>query len=219
VEIAMPRCKNTFIPLLLLIIFLTLGPAACLDLKQPRTKIEYYTLEYDPPVPDHHPPLSEPIRVNQFAVSPIYNTNRIIYREGLFKREAYVYHKWRANPAEVVTYLLRRDLQQSGLFKAVVSRESRLPSVYVLEGSVDEFLEWNKEMGWEAFLSLSVILMQENEPDISKKILFQKTYFSNKPCRQKNPGALAEAMSSAMSEISKQIIIDIYQAILSTGTQ
>ena len=118
-----------------------------------------------------------------------------------------------------MTYLLRRDLQQSGLFKAVVSRESRLPSVYVLEGSVDEFLEWNKEMGWEAFLSLSVILMQENEPDISKKILFQKTYFSNKPCRQKNPGALAEAMSSAMSEISKQIIIDIYQAILSTGTQ
>ena len=203
----------------LLLVCIALAMAACLDLKQPRTKIEYYTLEYDPPVPDHHPPLSEPIRVNQFVVSPIYNTNRIIYREGLFKREAYVYHKWRANPADVITYLLRRDLQQSGLFKAVVSRESRLPSAYVLEGSVDEFLEWNKKTGWEAFLSLSIILMQENEPDISKKILFQKTYFSNKPCRQKNPGALAEAMSLAMSEISAQIMLDIYNAILSTGTQ
>ena len=215
----MTRRKLKFIPMLLPIICLALASAACVDLKQPRTKIEYYTLEYDPPVPDHHPPVSEPIRVNQFAVSPIYNTNRIIYREGLFKREAYVYHKWRANPADVVTYLLRRDLQQSGLFKAVVSRESRLPPAYVLEGSVDEILEWNKKSGWEAFLSLSITLMQENEPDISKKILFQKTYFSNKPCRQKNPGALAEAMSSAMSEISAQIMLDIYKAILSTGNQ
>ncbi len=79
----MTRRKLKFISMLLPIICLAL--AACLDLKQPRTKIEYYTLEYDPPVPDHHPPLSEPIQVNQFVVSPIYNTNRIIYREGLFK--------------------------------------------------------------------------------------------------------------------------------------
>ncbi len=215
----MAHHRHKTVSVSLLLVCIALAMAACLNLKQPRTKIEYYTLEYDPPVPDHHPPLCEPIRLNQFVVSPIYNTNRIIYREGLFKREAYVYHKWRANPADVITYLLRRDLQQSGLFKAVVSRESRLPSAYVLEGSVDEFLEWNTKTGWEAFLSLSIILMQENEPDISKKILFQKTYFSNKPCRQKNPGALAEAMSSAMSEISAQIMLDIYNAILSTGTQ
>jgi cholesterol transport system auxiliary component len=213
----MTRCKYKFIPPVLLIPCISLVLAACLDLKQPRSKIEYYTLEYDPPVPDHHPPLSEPIRVNQFTVSPIYNTNRIIYREGLFKREAYVYHKWRANPANVVTYLLRRDLQQSGLFEAVVSRDSRLPSAYVLEGSVDEFLEWNKKSGWEAYLSLSITLMRENEPDINNKILFQKNYFSTKPCRQKNPGALAESMSLAMSEISAQIMLDIYTSILSTG--
>ena len=215
----MTRCIPKFIPVLLPIICLTLALAACLDLKQPRNKIDYYTLEYDPPAAGNHPPLAAPIRVNQFSVSPIYNTNRIIYREGLFKREAYVYHKWRANPADVVTYLLRRDLQQSGLFKAVVSLESRLPSAYVLEGSVDEFLEWNKKTGWEAYLSLSVTLMQENEPDISKKILLQKSYFTSKPCRQKNPGALAEAMSLAMSEISAQIMLDIYKTILSTGTK
>ncbi len=84
---------------------------------------------------------------------------------------------------------------------------------------MDEFLEWNKKTGWEAYLSLSVTLMQENEPDISKKILFQKSYFSSKPCRQKNPGALAEAMSLAMSEISTQIMLDIYKTILSTGAK
>ena len=211
----MAHYKLKDVPVLLLVICLTLSLGACLNLKQPRNKIEYYTLEYDPPVPQNRQPLSDAIRVDQFAVSPIYNTNRIIYRDGSFKREAYVYYKWRAKPGDVVTYFLRRDMRQSGLFKAVVSRDSRLLSAYILEGTVDEFLEWDKKNGWEALLSVSITFMHENEPDISKKILFQKTYHTTQPCRQKNPKALAEAMSLAMSEISEQIILDIYTFIQS----
>ena len=211
----MAHYKLKDVPVLLLVICLTLSLGACLNLKQPRNKIEYYTLEYDAPVPQNRQPLSDAIRVDQFAVSPIYNTNRIIYRDGSFKREAYVYYKWRAKPGDVVTYFLRRDMRQSGLFKAVVSRDSRLLSAYILEGTVDEFLEWDKKNGWEALLSVSITFMHENEPDISKKILFQKTYHTTQPCRQKNPKALAEAMSLAMSEISEQIILDIYTFIQS----
>ena len=213
----MAHYKLKDVPVLLLVICLTLSLGACLNLKQPRNKIEYYTLEYDPPAPQNRQPLSDAIRVDPFAVSPIYNTNRIIYRDGSFKREAYVYYKWRAKPGDVVTYFLRRDMRQSGLFKAVVSRDSRLLSAYILEGTVDEFLEWDKKNGWEALLSVSITFMHENEPDISKKILFQKTYHTTQPCRQKNPKALAEAMSLAMSEISEQIILDIYTIIQSTG--
>jgi hypothetical protein len=54
-------------------------------------------------------------------------------------------------------------------------------------------------------------LMAPDEPDVTPKILFQKTYRSSKPCRQKNPRALAEAMSLAMSEASAKIIDDVYQ--------
>ena len=35
--------------ILILLLCLTLPLAACLKLKQPQNKIEYYTLEYDPP--------------------------------------------------------------------------------------------------------------------------------------------------------------------------
>jgi ABC-type uncharacterized transport system auxiliary subunit len=209
--------KLKYVLILWLTICLTLCLFACLNLKRSRNKIEYYTLEYDSPAPQNRLRLSDAIRVDQFTVSPMYNTNRIIYRNGSFKREAYVYYKWRTTPGDVVTYFLRRDMQNSGLFKAVVSRDSRLPSAYILEGTVDEFLEWDKKNSWEALLSVSITFMHENEPDISKKILFQKTYHVTKPCRQKNPKALAEAMSLAMSEISEQIILDIYTIIQSTG--
>ena len=101
----MARYKHKYFPILSLVLFLTVPLGACLNLKQPRNKIEYYTLEYDLALPGNRQPLSDAIRVDRFGVSPIYNTNRIIYRDGSFKRKAYVYYKWRAHPGDVVTYI------------------------------------------------------------------------------------------------------------------
>jgi len=58
-----------------LLLCLTLSLAACLNLEQPKNKIEYYTLEYDPPAVGHDQSLPYVIRVQQFFVSPIYNSN------------------------------------------------------------------------------------------------------------------------------------------------
>jgi ABC-type uncharacterized transport system auxiliary subunit len=196
--------------ILILLMGITLSLAACLDLKQPRNKIEYYSLEYDPPRMSNNSPVSQVIKVALFSVSPIYNTRKIIYRNDAYKRAAYDYHKWQANPAELVTYFLARDMRQSGLFEAVVTRNSQFPHTYVLGGSVDKFLESDTQAGWQADLSLNIILMSEHETDVSKKIIFQKSYHISKPCRQRNPRALAEAMSAAMSEASARIIHEVY---------
>jgi cholesterol transport system auxiliary component len=198
---------------LILLMCLCLPLTACLNLKQPRNKIDYYSLEYDPPRISDQQLVSHVIKVAQFSVSPIYNTRKIIYRDEAYKRTAYGYHKWQANPAELVTYFLARDMQQSGLFKAVVTHNNRFPHAYVLGGNVDEFLESDLANGWQADLSLNIILISEHETDACKKIVFQKSYHISKPCRQKNPQALAEAMSAAMSEASAQIISDIYNRL------
>ena len=188
---------------------------ACLNLKQPKNKIEYYTLEYAPPSSDHRSPLPLTIRVARFSVSPVYNSSRIIYRDKAFKRQPYAYYMWRANPGDLVSYFLSRDMKQSGLFKAVLTPGSSFPHAYLLEGSVDDFYELDREDAWEAVLSVSIAVIDENESDISKKILFQKTYRSTKPCLQKNPRALAQAMSRAMLEVSEKIINDSYKFIAS----
>ncbi|MEE9610956.1 MAG: hypothetical protein V3W19_06870, partial [Desulfatiglandales bacterium] len=98
------------------ILSLPLFFGACVSLKQPRNKIGFYTLEYDPPQLVGLMPLSHVIRMSRFGVAPIYNTNRIIYRDRSFKRDTYAYHKWQANPGDLVTYLLNRDMKASGLF-------------------------------------------------------------------------------------------------------
>jgi len=88
--------------------------------------------------------------------------------------------------------------------------DSRQTSNFVLEGSLDEFFESDSENFWDAVLTFSVTLTAENEPDISKRVLFQRTYHTKKPCKMKNPRALAEGMSEAMAELSRQMIIDIH---------
>ena len=199
--------------ILILLMGLTLPLTACLDLKQPRSKIEYYSLEYDPSRMGDRQSVSQVIKVESFSVSPIYNTRKIIYRDDAYKRAAYDYHKWQANPAELVTHFLARDMRQSGLFKAVVTRNNRFPHAYVLGGSVDEFLESDTQAGCQADLALNIVLMSEHETDVSKKIIFQKSYHIRKPCRQKDPRALAEAMSTAMAEASAQIIDAVYNRL------
>jgi ABC-type uncharacterized transport system auxiliary subunit len=191
----------------------TLSMTACATLRQPSERTDFYTLEYASPKVENLKPIPATIRVERFTVAPMYNSNQIIYRDMSFKRDAYTYQEWRANPGDLVTYFLARDLRESGLFEAVSPYGIQMEAQYVLEGSVDEFFEWDTDKAWKAVLALSTTLMVDNEPDISKRIIFQKTFRSTRPCRQKNPMGVAEAMSEAMSAISEQIVRTVYEAL------
>jgi len=186
---------------------------ACIPSSKPRNKIEFYTLEYEIPQKSSLKQLPFVLRIERFSVAPSYNTSRMIYRDSSFKRNAYILHKWRANPGNLVTYFLSRDIKSAGLFKAVLPHDSGFPSSYVLEGSIDEFFEWDTEKEWKAVMALNITLMAQGEPDISKRVLFQQTYRGTKPCKEKDPKSLAAAMSQAMAEISADIRRDVYSVL------
>jgi cholesterol transport system auxiliary component len=197
--------------LLTLFISLFFIISGCLSADHPGNKINYYTLDYTPVEINDRVTLPHVLRVERFTVSPLYNSSSIIYQENRYKRDAYHYHKWRANPGDLVTYFLARDLKASALFKGVFSMDSRFASTHEIEGVVDEFFEWDeKGEAWKAVLSVSITLLTESEPDISKKIVFQKQYKEMQACEQKNPKAVAEAMSIAMSRVSIAVINDVY---------
>ncbi len=197
----------------LLFLSLPILCGACVSLKQPVNRIEYYTLEYPPPQMETLNPLPHVIRMDRFTVAPPYNTSQIIYRDRSFKRNAYVYYRWQPNPGAIVTTLLNRDIKNSGLFKAVLDPGSRFSSSYMIEGTVDEFFEWDTQNAWKAILTVSIILTEKNKNDIKNRILFQKTYRKAEICQQKKPKAVAEAMSQALSKISEEMIKDVYDGL------
>ena len=91
--------------------------------------------------------------------------------------------------------------------------DSRLAFSYAITGSVDEFYELDSKQTWEAVLAFTITLSRENEPDISKSIIFQKKYLTREPCLKKNPQGLAEAMSKGMKKLSRSVITDIHEAL------
>ncbi len=196
-----------------LFVLVVLMIGGCVSLKQPSRKIDFYTLEYSSPEYKNVTPLPFVLQLKRFTVAPAYNSSRIVYQEKKLKRNEYIYHRWRANPGDFVTYFLARDLKQSSLFKGVFALNNRISATHFIEGTVDEFFERDGNDLWEAVLSVNITLMVDNEPDISKRVLFQKHYASTKACEKKNPHSLAEAMSSAMAEVSKNIIDDVYACL------
>jgi cholesterol transport system auxiliary component len=187
--------------------------ASCSGLSRPSPKVEHYSLEYTLPAWEKLSPLPVVLKVNRFSAAPLYDTRQIIYREKPFSRDAYVYHRWRSAPADLATYFLSRDLKYSGLFASVLPHDSGLEGMFEMEGFVDEFMESDLQDAWEAVLTFSVTLIEANQPDVSKKILLEKTYHAKESCRLKNPRALAEAMSRAMAELSTRVITDVYDAL------
>jgi cholesterol transport system auxiliary component len=194
-------------------LMLVFGVAACGGPQSAGNKTMFYTLEYDPPRLENLPSLDVGLKVDKLAAAPVYNTRKIVYRDASFKRQSYVYHKWRANPGRLISQYLQRDFSQAGLFKGVVGHASGVVALYRLEGSLDEFLEWNSPDHWEAVLTVSITALADLEPDPSEKILFQKTYQTRKACERKNPQSLAAAMSQAMQEVSAKILHDTYFSI------
>jgi len=187
--------------------------AGCAGSGQPSLKVDYYGLEYNLPSMGEGAVLAYVIEVKRFTVSPLLNSERIIYRDKAYRRNEYVYHRWRANPADLVTFYLARDLRDSGRFSGVFALGGALAPTHFLEGAVEGFHEEDGPDGWEGVLSVSITLLDRLEPDVSRRVLLQKKYSEREPCLRKNPEALAEALSQAMLRVSGRISEDIQRSL------
>jgi len=188
--------------------------SACAGLGKPAPAIDYYTLEYPPPVAaGDREKFPVAVQIRRFQVSPVYNTDRIVYRNQDFARNEYFYQRWRANPGDLLAFALERDLQHAAIFEAVFGWGAYCPCAYEIAGSVDEFLEEDHSSYWEAVLAVNITLMKTGVPDATRGIVFQKNYRARERCPEMNPAGLAAAMSRAMAEVSKQVIDDVAAAL------
>ena len=126
--------------------------------------------------------------------------------------ENYNYSRWRVNPGYLVADYLTRDLRDSRLFKAVLSADSPSKARFSLEGGVQEIQELDQGEVWQASLALNITLVDTNENEITKRVLFQKNYQATETMTEKTPAGLAQAMSRALAQLSPQIITEVYQA-------
>jgi len=186
--------------------------AGCIG-RRPPPFIEQYTLEYPPPRIEGVERLDVAIVVERFSVDQVFNSTDMVYRPTEFKRDVYTYHRWRANPADLVTDYLVRDLQDSCLFWSVFSYRDARQARFHLEGGVEEFLDSGENAGRKAVLVLQVTLLDTAESDITKRVIFQRKYRHEETVSQEGPKGFVRAMSEAMKKVSGNILRDVYVSL------
>jgi ABC-type uncharacterized transport system auxiliary subunit len=199
---------NLAIPFLLTVLI-----TSCSLGTKPSYIVNQYTLEYPSPILKEFTSIDELIKVEQFSVAQTFNTSAMIYKEGPNLRNVDPYNRWRTKPGEMATEYLVRDLRNSGLFRAVIPYNDIEETRYLLEGQVDEFLDVSEKDGRKAVLSLNITLLDLKKRDTAEKVVFQRDYKVIEPYTQKTPAALAQGMSRAMEKISRQIILDLQNAV------
>lgn len=191
---------------------LVLGGFGCLG-QHPAVMVEQYTLEYPPPQPDGAAALPVGLLVDRFSLAADYSGQAMIYRPDDFRRQAYQYHRWRANPADLVTDYLTRDLLSSGRFAGVFSHRQPSPARFRLQGGVREFLEVDGGGDPQAVVEVSLSLLDGDYPDLPRRLIFQRVYRQAATMTEASAPALARGMSQAMAALSQRLGEDLRQAI------
>lgn len=203
------RWINSSVTVIFLTIIATLMMGGCTNLKQVPIESHYYTIEYDPPRPIKAEPLPYIIKIEQFQTSPLYNSNHIVFKNEDFTRDEYIYHKWRAHPGELVSFFLSRDFSETGRFQAALYYESSLPYTYLITGVVEDFYLQAGDFG-EAVLSVAMNLVDNTRHGKGNFVLMQKKYRLSVESGKVGPSGLAKAMSTAMQQLSAEILNDVY---------
>lgn len=191
--------------------------AGCLGGTAPKPLVRHYSLEYPPPRVGNITRSEALLKVGRFSVDRLYIGPSMLFSRGPFQRDAYHEQRWRVSPGDMVTDFLKRDLRHAGLFRAVLSARDAEETRFALEGGVEEFLEVDDGKSRKALLVAVVALLDFSSRDVSRRVVFQKTYRCEAPFAAEGSAGLAEAMSRAMSRLSTQVIADIGDALKSGG--
>ncbi len=208
------RCETPIVLVMTLAVILVLS--GCVGNASAPSAVYYYALDYQNDAPGASSRLPVVLRVNRFSVSPPFNTQRIVYAEKNLHRNTYAYHHWIAQPGELLSYLLARDLDRCGGFRAVLPADATQPATHDVYGWVEEFVENDDHNPWQASVRLHITLASALDPDASRRILMQKRYSRTADCMAKTPAALAQAMSMAVAAIYEEVVRDIHARLNTT---
>ena len=203
------RYPRLFFPVLL--ISLVIGGCS---LTQSKQEVQYYALSLSPhsPAPSGPAPVKASLVVRPFSAQPPYHRDRMVYRSSPYEFDFYHYHRWVTKPADMLTTLTRRTLQQSGLFTTVYPTPDARADLR-LGGVVRQYEEVDQAQSWQAALSIEVWLSRSQE---SAPFWF-RSYSATRLAAKRNPAAVAEAMSQNLQDILARLTHDLAN-VLSTQT-
>jgi ABC-type uncharacterized transport system auxiliary subunit len=128
--------------------------------------VHYYTLQVPAPTQAGDPRTNFVLGVQQFRAPGLLRDERILYYESPTQLNFYEQHRWDTDPATLLSGLVERDLQQTGVFAQVWLAPYLGTVNYVLRGQVLSFCELDYQGGVKARVGLALTLLRLPERNV-----------------------------------------------------
>lgn len=185
------RAKK-IIPLIFLIIILLDGCGS----RVPET--HYYLIDYplDPKSQQIEPAHHKTIGVERFRAMPLYNDERLVYRDSPYEGKYYNYHRWITTPERMITNKMIEQLNSSNLFDQVVAFPRFSNVDYILRGTIKTLEEWDENNAWYARVRLEFNLVETTGYDL----VWQKTIEKKNKVIKKTPAEVVKGINSCVQQ-------------------
>ena len=192
--------KTSYLLLTTCMAFSALNISGC-SIDQTYNK-QYYVIEVKRPAVNQPDEQNKKIlEVVRFSIDSAFNTRELICRTGESLYEPDFYNCFLASPESMIAEKTRCWLSDSGIFKFVLDRTSRIQPTHLLEGNITAiYCDCRDEKSPIAVMELKIFLSEINSnPD--PNIVFSKTYRSNIPLQTGENQILVQTLNVCLAEI------------------
>jgi len=183
--------------------------AACGCALTLRNPVVYHSFQYPAPKQTATAVARGTLMVYRFLLAPSVHSHFLVISKEPGSQEAVNQHRWDRSPADMITELIQRDLQESGLFEKAVDQFSTAPYRYALEGHIFDLGGLMSKEGARAVLETEVSLVDFETPLRADKTVMKKRYKILIPCANAEPDSIAAGLSQAAQELSLRLQNDI----------
>jgi ABC-type uncharacterized transport system auxiliary subunit len=171
---------------------LLLATTACgCSLFRAQPLVRYYTLTLSGTPATQ---LEAPVTVGGFTADEPYATARMAYRSSPYRLDYYTYHRWAADPRNMVRTAIRDYFEHA-------TAGSGTP--FEIEGNIRRLEEVDDPAGWLGALALDIKVTRGGT------IVLEHAYSETEPAEARNAEAVAAALSRALRRVLDQVAADL----------
>lgn len=198
---ALKRIRDRIIAVLLLASTITFCGCALWN----KEGAVFHAINYPAPKPHMESPISDTIMVYRFLMDSSVDTHYLLISDSKTKTKPVSHHAWIHDPSEMITELVTRDMESSGLFQKAVDQTSNLPYRYALEGTITKFEGKINNGNGSSLIEVEVKLIDFEPQSVGQKLLIKKVYTIRNLSTDTTPESLVKALNAGVKELSEKI--------------
>jgi ABC-type uncharacterized transport system auxiliary subunit len=144
--------------------------------------------------------LAAPVRIGVLTIDQPYATERLAYRTSPYRLDYYTYHRWAADPRQLVQAAARDYLERA---TASGTGAETASTPFEIMGHIRRIEEIDTPAGWQGALALDLRVERGGT------LVLACSYAETEPAEARNPEAVAAALSRALARILDGIVAEL----------